>query len=950
MADITVEVSTLQTNIKVNDSIEEIVMNISSNTVYVEPTNKEVLDQITQEKLDSWDNVVTDFAEHTNGQTLSHVQIEESLSNLAESIDLKQDKLDFVETTKNKFLRDDNTFQTISIPEQIQSDWAQSDNLQPDFIKNKPENLSDFVNDMNFVDESHTHAGYSINPDNILLDKQYTEIEAAALAIGTMFQSENGDWLLKTSADTYYNFGAEISPLMKNGDRFTHLNGQAVYVSSGNGKLPVVKLAIASAELTSYSIAIATQDVLNTGNERGRYTSFGTVNEVAISNVIQTGESSALWVEGATLWLSAMESGHMTTIRPSAPNHAVRIGYITDKSGANVTIFAHIDTGHELTELHDVNLNSEVTTPADSDYSIIFNTNVFKKLTWANIKATLKTYFDNIYQAVGSYGDMFLASVQSVTGLKTFDKEKFAMKGTAAGKNILSTANTSANDYTHTLQAASGTIAHTSDIPSLAGYIMGSGIVNELAYFSATNSIVSSALLSFVSNVLKLIYNNLQTTTTTGLLLENTTAATSGIPSQKSPALTLKGRGFGSGADKYYEVFIDISPTITTDSANFTIQTAINGGAKTTILTSSMAGSIIANSTFSVSKSIAATSTDGIILSETTLTTVGTLVRYSPRTRYTAHVWNTNSSADNTVNFIEELIPVSSTAPTSYLSKSYANNSVVYNKIYALWGSGAIETLKGQYSYESETIAADTIGDFREGIIAGVWQKEYCSVGSATKGGGTWVVRERTLADGTKQIGDIVGGNYSEIQPDGSLFFYGTATMWDDLEAPTVNLQQTGAGISNNTSENRTEFLTTANLSDYMYTNLQIKHGWAGTTIFPHLHTEQTTGVCPNWLFQYRWQLRGQTKTTAWTNLICQSQLFTWVSGVLNQQINTVAGISVPANAGISDILQFRILRDNANTSGAFAGADGVAATASVTSFDIHIEFNSIGSRTIGTK
>jgi len=34
---------------------------------------------------------------------------------------------------------------------QVQSDWNQGDNLQPDFIKNKPENTSDFINDGNGI-------------------------------------------------------------------------------------------------------------------------------------------------------------------------------------------------------------------------------------------------------------------------------------------------------------------------------------------------------------------------------------------------------------------------------------------------------------------------------------------------------------------------------------------------------------------------------------------------------------------------------------------------------------------------------------------------------------------------------------------------------------------------------------------------------------------------------
>lgn len=55
-------------------------------------------------------------------------------------------------------------------------------------------------------------------------------------------------------------------------------------------------------------------------------------------------------------------------------------------------------------------------------------------------------------------GDMTLAGVQSVTGAKTFDKDKILMKGTLTGVTTLSTANTSGTSYTITMPAATGTL------------------------------------------------------------------------------------------------------------------------------------------------------------------------------------------------------------------------------------------------------------------------------------------------------------------------------------------------------------------------------------------------------------------------------------------------------------------------------------------------------------
>jgi len=70
----------------------------------------------------------------------------------------------------------------------------------------------------------------------------------------------------------------------------------------------------------------------------------------------------------------------------------------------------------------------------------------------------------NLSWSVVGAGDMILAGIQSVTGLKTFDPSKLAMKGSSTGITTIATANDGATDYTATLQKATGTLAYLTDI------------------------------------------------------------------------------------------------------------------------------------------------------------------------------------------------------------------------------------------------------------------------------------------------------------------------------------------------------------------------------------------------------------------------------------------------------------------------------------------------------
>lgn len=192
--------------------------------------------------------------------------------------------------------------------------------------------------------------------------------------------------------------------------------------------------------------------------------------------------------------------------------------------------------------------------------------------------------------------------------------------------------------------------------------------------------------------------------------------------------------------------------------------------------------------------------------------------------------------------------------------------------------------------------------------------------------------------------------NYTEFEADGSMRAVGNATTFEDLQGSVLNLQRQGTGVSLNATENSVDFTTSANLNDYIYDNFQVPHAWSvGSDLMIHCHWWQAEGNLPNFLVRYRWQVQGEAKTTTWTDIPFTVSAFTYSSGTLNQ-ISYGAVIPAPVGAGLSDVLDIRFFRDTANTSGEFTGTDPYSATVALKFLDIHVERDTMGSRTEYTK
>jgi len=61
--------------------------------------------------------------------------------------------------------------------------------------------------------------------------------------------------------------------------------------------------------------------------------------------------------------------------------------------------------GKAITVEATITAAAEATTPVDADLFSVIVSSVLKKLTWANLKATLKTYFDTLYAPISSTSD-----------------------------------------------------------------------------------------------------------------------------------------------------------------------------------------------------------------------------------------------------------------------------------------------------------------------------------------------------------------------------------------------------------------------------------------------------------------------------------------------------------------------------------------------------------------
>lgn len=194
----------------------------------------------------------------------------------------------------------------------------------------------------------HTHISSDITDFSESVDDRVSSLLVAGSNI-TLTYNDVSNTLVIDSAGAPASTSAErLITNVYNGSGSLIPKMSVVYVNGAQGDQAKIVLAQANTESTSSkTYGLVVSDIANTASgvvvEQGRLDNLNT--------------DIAEWTEGDVLWLSPTIAGGITTVKPSAPNHAVFIGYLVRKHQSVGAIQVSIQNGYELQELHNVAIN-----------------------------------------------------------------------------------------------------------------------------------------------------------------------------------------------------------------------------------------------------------------------------------------------------------------------------------------------------------------------------------------------------------------------------------------------------------------------------------------------------------------------------------------------------------------------------------------------------------------
>lgn len=341
---------------------------------------------------------------------------------------------------------------------------------------------------------------------------------ASSVAQGVMvWDSTESAPKLGFNANVSAHLGVDLHVQIYNQTGSTLTKGQVVRQSGSSGTKLKVDLAQADGDPNSATtIGVVAESISN--NSSGF---------IITSGLLKPLDTNA-FNEGDVLWLSATTPGALTNVRPTQPNHGVRIGYCIKKAGsADGIIYVDVLNGFELEELHDVLLTSPVNNsflvyesssslwkneaPADARTSLGLGTLATQSGTFSGTSSGTNTGDQTITltgDVTGSGTGSFAATIAN----GAVSTAKMGGDVTTAGKDLLDDADAAAQRTTlglGTLATQSGTFSGTSSgtntgdqTITLTGDVTGSG-TGSFAATIANDAVTNAKLANVATSTIK---------------------------------------------------------------------------------------------------------------------------------------------------------------------------------------------------------------------------------------------------------------------------------------------------------------------------------------------------------------------------------------------------------------------------------------------------------------
>jgi hypothetical protein len=390
-----------------------------------------------------------------------------------------------------------------------------------------------------------------------------------------------GELGFNASVNTLLGMDVHAQVYNQSGSPFT--KGQVVRVDGSSGTRLKASLALATNDAnSSQTFGLCAQTIGNNGS--------GVIITQGLLRAIDTNAYNA----GDTLWLSSTTPGAMVNVRPVAPNHGVRVGYVVKKAGsADGIIFVDVQNGLELEELHDV----AITAVANNDI-IAYNAST---TVWRNRQLFDSTVPAALAASATAGVSVTAARVDHVHARPTFDE--LTISGEAQGDILYR----SATSWARLPAATAGYILQTNGAaanPSWAQNTGGSGAPTDAEYIvgSANGSLSAERVLGNSTSITANFATGGQVTLERAALTgdvtasqnSNSTTIANGVVSTAKLGgdITTAGKALLDDADAAAQRTTLGLGTLATQSGTFSgTSSGTNTGDQTITLTSDVTGS-----------------------------------------------------------------------------------------------------------------------------------------------------------------------------------------------------------------------------------------------------------------------------------------------------------------------------------------------------------------------